>query len=257
MTWRESEEGIGDLLRCESPQIANGDPNEPGSVNVAWWAAKGIEVGPDPMGREDVFSVAALARESGDDGALLALFWHVLAWGVVGNFRNAARIVRAAAVDEGTAGLLSALRPAAKASHVGDIEAAYCAFVDHRIDQFNYAFFTKFLYFTSDRSAQAPRCLILDDRVATALYTITAKSYIPESQRRRPAGYVEYCGDLHRWAGVYGVEPDQIEWRLYKFGQLVGTRANWLRAEVALYRDGLTPVSFDAIVAQTAKRRGH
>lgn len=254
MNWRESENGIGDLMRCGSRSIAGGSLADPGSVNVGWWAARGIAVGPDPMGRAHLFSLAATARESGSDEALVELFWHVLAWGVVGNFRNAARIVRAAAVEGGEAMLLSALRPAAEASHRGDIEAGYRAFVEYRISQFNYAFFSKFLYFTSDRSKPAPRCLILDDRVATALRTVTGRSYIPGSVARKPSAYVDYCRDVHRWSVLYGCDPDEIEWRLYRFGQLIGTRERWLRAEVSLYRDGETPVRFDAIVAEVGAK---
>ncbi|PJK23867.1 exodeoxyribonuclease V subunit gamma [Mycolicibacterium goodii] len=180
----------------------------------------------------------------------LELFWHVLAWGFVGNFRNVARIVRAAAVEGGNARLLAALRPAAEASFRGDIEAGYRAFVDHRISQFKYAFFSKFLYFTSDLSKPGPRCLILDDRVATALRAVTGKSYIPDSAAHKPGAYVDYCRDVHRWSLKYECAPDQIEWRLYRFGQLIGTRERWLRAEVSLYRDRTTPISFDAVVAR-------
>lgn len=250
MDWRESENGIGDLMHCQARSIASGGLAEPGSVNVRWWAAKGIEVGPDPMGRAHLFALAAAARESGSDEALVELFWHVLAWGVVGNFRNAARIVSAAVADGEEARLLAALRPASEASYRGDIEAGYRAFVDHRISQFNYAFFSKFLYFTGDRSKPAPRCLILDDRVATALRTVTGRSYIPNSPARKPSAYVDYCRDVHRWSVLYGCDPDEIEWRLYRFGQLIGTRERWLRAEVSLYRDGQTPIGFDAIVSR-------
>lgn len=250
MAWRESEDGIGELLRCESPRIADGDLGEPAPVNVPWWAARGIAVGPDPMSREHLFSTAAIARESGSDDDLVGLFWHVLAWGVVNNFRNAARIVRAASVEGGVAKLLPALGPAAEASYRGDIEVAYRAFVDHRISHFNYAFFSKFLYFTCDRTSEEPRCLILDDRVATALRAITGKSYVPAAVRRRPAAYAEYCRDVHRWAEIYRCDRDLIEWRLYRFGQLVGTRERWLRSEVSLYRDGTMPITFDEIVAR-------
>lgn len=117
---------------------------------------------------------------------------------------------------------------------IGDSPAAYRAFVNHPISQFNYAFFSKFLYFTSDRSQPAPRCLILDERVATALRTVTGKSYIPNSAGRRPAAYADYCRDVHRWSIDYGCYPDDIEWRLYRFGQLIGSRERWLRAEVSL-----------------------
>jgi hypothetical protein len=92
LTWRESEEGIGELLRCDSPQIAEGGLSEPGSINIGWWAGHHIAVGPDPMGREHLFAMAAAARESSRDEDLVSLLWHVLAWGVVGNYRNAARL---------------------------------------------------------------------------------------------------------------------------------------------------------------------
>jgi hypothetical protein len=55
------------------------------------------------------------------------LLWHILAWGVVGDFRNAARIVADAQSESGRLDhLLAALQPAAKASYRGDIEAGAC-----------------------------------------------------------------------------------------------------------------------------------
>jgi hypothetical protein len=235
--WQESEDGIGDLLRCELPQLAKGSLAEPEPVNVDWWAKNRILISPNPLGREDLFAIASAARESGDDAHLLQLFWHMLAWGVMGNFRNAPRIVRAAKDDAGRTHLLAALRPAAAASYQGNIDDAYRAFLNHKISRLDYAFFTKFLYFTGDRSSGGARCLILDDRVDTALFTITGHSYLPEGARRAKA-YAQYCGDVYRWSAAYGVEPDRIEWRLYRFGQLTERRWQWLSAEVSLYPRG-------------------
>ncbi|MFV8316250.1 hypothetical protein [Mycobacterium sp. 23] len=205
------------------------------------------------MGREDLFARAAKARESGKDEHFIDLFWHILAWGVVGNFRNASQIVQKA-IDEGPAHLLAALRPAAESSYLGDIEGGYRAFIDNPISRFNYAFFSKFLYFTGSRLSRDARCLIFDDRVASALLAITGESYVPGGRRPWNA-YAKYCRDVHGWSNRYGVEADEIEWRLYKLGQLIGFRANWLAAEVSLYREGLTPVTFDSIVERVAHRR--
>jgi hypothetical protein len=188
--------------------------------------------------------MAAVARESGD---LIPLFWHVLAWGVAGDFRNMPAILRSGD-DLGRPRLNEVLTAAANASHRGDIDAAYRA-IHGKVNRFGPAFFTKFLYFTGDRASGAPRCMILDSRVAEAVLTLTGTEYFDE----KPQLYGRFCHDVWRWADQYGEQAEAIEFRLYKFGQLIGSRRwRWLHAEASLYRAGATEVGFQDIVREVA-----
>ena len=171
----------------------------------------------------------------------------------MGNFRNTSRIIAFANSEDGRPHLLRAVRTAAAASYDGRIEGAYRAFVDHRMPQLGWAFFTKILFFTGNRGSADPRCLIFDSRVDSALPTITGLSYT--LGRKSEQTYNRYCLDMHRWAGMYEVSPESIEARLYQFGRAIGSsRRTWLSAEVSLYREGRTPVTFEAILARIAER---
>jgi hypothetical protein len=192
--------------------------------------------------------MATEARASGD---LVPLLWHVLAWGVIGDLRNAPTVVRSAEDSVGRSRLNEILGAAAAASYHGDIESAYRA-IHRKIKRLGPAFFTKFLYFTGNRDSQDPRCMILDSRVAEAAFTLTGTGYFDE----KSTVYARFCGDLRRWADQYGEQPDVIEFRLYKFGQLIGSRRwRWLYAEACLYRAGATGVGFDDIVRKVAGGR--
>lgn len=247
--WQESAAGIEDLIRSE--QLSS--DLEPAHVNMAQWARKGLQITSDHLGRDELFRIAERARAVGDDQALLQLFWDVLAWGVMGNFRNAGRIVTFAATDVGRTRLLNALRTAATTSYDGKIEDAYRAFLHHKVPQLGPAFFSKFLFFTGNRASNEPRCLIFDSRVESALPTVTGVTY---SLAKNPVDtYARYCRDVHDWSQQYRVSPEAIEARLYQLGQAAGnSRRAWLAAEVSLYREGRTPVSFDAILTRLRKR---
>ena len=78
MVWRESDDAIGDLLRCDSPRLA-GDLDYPEKID-SWWADRTVPIDSALLGRQDLFHMASEARESGD---LVPLLWHVLAWGVM------------------------------------------------------------------------------------------------------------------------------------------------------------------------------
>lgn len=147
---------------------------------------------------------------------------------------------------------IGVLNAAANASHRGDIEAAYRA-IHGKVKRLGPAFFTKFLYFTGDRDSGAPRCMILDSRVAAAVFTLTGAEYFDE----KPQLYARFCRDLWRWGDRYGEEPDGIEFRLYKFGQLIDSRRwRWLLAEASLYRAGAIEVGFEDIVRKVAAGSG-
>lgn len=251
MVWRESDDAIGDLMRCKEPLLGAASLDIPQKVQVDWWEKRNIRISPNPLSREDLFTKAASARNSDDQNDLVDLLWHILAWGVVGDFRNAARIVADAQSESGRLDhLLAALQPAAKASYRGDIEAAYRAFVMSRISRLGRGFFTKFLYFTSNPSSANPRCMIIDSRVTSAIFTLTGNGYL---YRENAHTYERACHDLFRWADTYRTTAEAIEFRLYKFGQLIkNTRWRWLHGQVSLYRDGIGPAQFDDIVRRVA-----
>lgn len=57
------------------------------------------------------------------------------------------------------------------------------------------------------------------------------------------------------WADAYAVSPEEIEARLYQLGRATGnSRRAWLSAEVSFYRQGHTPVTFDAILSRILDR---
>lgn len=247
--WHESPAGIADLM--SSPRFT--DILEPGAVNPKQWAKYNILVEFDVISRDLLFDMAETARKSDSDDDHLRLFWHALAWGVMGNFRNAGQIAHSAQDEAGRLRLAHAVRTASLASYAGDIASAYRAFVETKINRLGPAFFTKILYFTGNRESVDPRCLIFDAHVESALPTITGQSY---SSTKRTTDYVRYCADVHDWARKYGTIPDAVEGRLYQLGQRTGdSRRRWLSAEVSLYREGLTPVTFDSIVERLAITR--
>jgi hypothetical protein len=84
VSWRESDDAIGDLLQCRAAEL-EGDLDYPEKVG-SWWADHKIPISRESLGRQDLFRIAATADEGGD---LVPLLWHVLAWGVMGDLRNA------------------------------------------------------------------------------------------------------------------------------------------------------------------------
>lgn len=168
---------------------------------------------------------------------MLGLFWDVLAWGVMGNFRNTGRIIAFAGTEDGRTRLLCAVRTAAAASYEGRIEDAYRAFVEHLVPQLGWAFFTKILFFTGNRTSPDPGCLIFDSRVESALPTVTGRS---DTLGRRPElTYGRTAATCTTGADAYAVSPEAIEARLYQLGRATGnSRRAWLSAEVSFYRQG-------------------
>jgi hypothetical protein len=182
----------------------------------------------------------------------VTFLWRVLAWGVMGDYRNASKIVVIADDADQCARLNGILQTAAEASHRGDIRAAYRA-IRGKVARLGPAFFSKYLYLTSDRDSPAPGCLILDSRVSAAVFTLTGHDYSKENA----ATYESFCNAVHNWSKEFGVPDDVIEFRLYKFGQLIDScRWRWLHAEATLYREGRRPVGFDDIAELRARRMG-
>ena len=68
------------------------------------------------------------------------------------------------------------------------------------------------------------------------MFTLTGTGYF--CQQLQPDTVV-LRHDLWRWGDPCGEEPDRIEFRLYKFGQLIDSRRwRWLHAEASRYGAG-------------------
>lgn len=146
--FRESDDAVGALLKSRVLGQA-GQIDDPVRVS-SWWADHGIAIDSAELDREALFALATRCRES---KALdwVAFLWHVLAWGVMGDYRNAPTIVGSAAGPEQHDRLNDILCAAAESSHRGEIGAAYKA-IRGKVPRLGPAFFSKFLYFTSDRN---------------------------------------------------------------------------------------------------------
>jgi hypothetical protein len=247
--WKESEDAIGDLLMSNTLQ-RKGRIDHPEKVS-SWWADNGVNINADELSRDVLFALAEECREFAVPD-WVSFLWHVLAWGVVGDYRNARAIVKSATNDVQHTQLNAILSAAAAASYSGAIRLAYTA-LHGKIPRLGPAFFSKFLYFTADRTSPQPRCLILDSRVAAAVFTLTGLDYFEE----KAATYERFCQDVHRWSVRYEVVPDLVEFRLYQFGQLINSRRwKWLYSEVSRYREGNLHVEFDNIIERRAQVAG-
>ncbi|MGZ8178883.1 8-oxoguanine DNA glycosylase OGG fold protein [Williamsia sp. SKLECPSW1] len=198
--------------------------------------------------RDDLFEHAEAVRSSGSTQDLHSLFWTVMAWGINGNMRNVGRVSSFAAGSEKR--FSTTLQGAAERSFAGDVAGAYLQFCDRgKTPHLGHAFFSKFLYFTGDRSSRSDRCFIYDDRVHVALNIV--KGHQPQLNSRF---YSEYSATVHRWSATASDIPrtdtssDAIEFRLYLLGRMVGSQRNWLREEVAMLRNGEQP-SFDDLLS--------
>lgn len=243
--WQESEDAVGDLMG--SAVLGPADQIDSLVPVSSWWAAHGIAIPSPRLNRDGLFVSAAEFRQSTNPDWVHFL-WHVLAWGVMGDYRNVPTIVNSVVGDEQRAQLNGILQAAAAASYGGEIRSAY-TLISGKVPRLGPAFFSKFLYFTSDRASSRATCLILDSRVSAAVFTLTGLDYFEE----RAATYEKYCLDMHRWSERFGVPHDVIEFRLYQFGQLIDSRRwKWLHAEASLYRGGSQSVDFDDIAGMRA-----
>lgn len=244
--WQEGDSAIADLLRSKvlGPLERMNDPLPVRN----WWSDRGIWLSSTELNRPTLFELAAQCRGNAEPDWVTFL-WHVLAWGVVGDYRNAAKIVGSATDTDERARLNGILRTASEASRDGDIRAAYEA-IHAKISRLGPAFLSKFLYLTSDRESRGPRCLIFDSRVSAAVFTLTGRDYSKE----KAATYEHFCSAVHRWSELFDQPDDVIEFRLYQFGQLIASsRWRWLHAEASLYREGRQHVGFDDIADMRAR----
>ena len=240
--WQESDLALDDLVHCPHPRLS-GEIDSPLPVD-RWWTRNNVPINAASLTRADLFAMAEKARTA-ERPDWVDVLLHVLAWGVVGDLRNTPTIVRSAEADRRR--LNDLLAGAAESSYRGMVAAAYTVLYK-KVPRLGPAFFSKFLYVTGDRTSTSPRCLILDSRVATALFTLTGQAFGVE----KPSAYAAYCDVVHRCAQRQGRTPDEVEFRLYQFGALTRYRWRWLHAEASLYREGNREVSFDDIVARLA-----
>ena len=250
--WSESIDRIQDLMRSHH------FTDEPvrNTVATSQWRALNVPLEVENLSRADVFDLAASARSSNTDEDLYSLFWHVMAWGIVGSFRNAAPMAREAQTPEGRDKIVKAMRRASTLSYAGELQEAYATFNTRlKVRQLGPAFFTKMIYFTGDRDSGRPRGLVLDDRVRGALFALTGQWYGAEGSKAAKS-YDKYCREIHDQAEKASATVDAVENRLYRLGQLIENKRNvWLQAEVALYREGAESVTFDAIVEKVETTR--
>ena len=245
--WNESEAAIGDLLKADCLQRSGSIDDD---QNVSrWWSEHGIDLSLGRLDREALFGLAAECRGQVDPD-WVSVLWHVLAWGVMGDYRNATTIVKNAADPRDRSLLNERLGAAAEYSYKGRIQEAYKT-LHGKIPRLGRAFFSKFLYFTNDASSTQPRCLILDSRVESAIFTLTGLEFFKQDS----ATYERFCLAVDQWSKDYGVDPEEIEFRLYQFGQRTNSsRWRWLHAEVSLYREGRRDVDFNEILERVSSR---
>lgn len=244
--WQESDNAVADLL---TSRVLGSVSQINDSVKASsWWSDRGITIEPAQLNREALFALAKQCRENAE-ADWVSLLWHVIAWGMMGDYRNTPTIVASAAKGKQRSRLNDILRATAQASHRGEILSAYKA-IHGKIPRLGPAFFSKFLYFTADRESSSPRSIIFDSRVCAAVFTLTGHDYSKE----RAETYERFCNEMHRWSQLFDEPADGIEFRMYLFGQLIDSRRwKWLHAEASLYREGRKQVGFDDI----AERRAH
>lgn len=190
-------------------------------LKPGWWQERGITIdlpsslnGKRTLTRGDLFQ---MADHVSDDDSLLAFLWHVLAWGSGTSRRN--NDLRIESCKRHVPLLIGAF----DAARSSDPRTAYGTLVRRggaQIPQFGPAFFSKFLYFASENSA--PRCLILDARVARSLWLLgwnMAPTYRGRSFSYNwyTDTYVSYCNLLESWAAASGQEitADMFERALF------------------------------------------
>lgn len=202
------------------------------------WPPNRFKVGVDPtdrgakkLTRADLFD---LAGNASSDDEILNVLWHVLIWGSGRFVRNNRRRIAAFAHPHDERQNVNLLREAAQAARHGDVRTAYAVLIRPGgavISGLGPAFFTKFLYFNSDRRGGRV-CPILDARVARALYDPSVGWDIHPSSRKNANRtaftanwytdtYVYYCDLLRTWTQVAGtrlgrsVAVDEIEFALF------------------------------------------
>ncbi|MBY9074230.1 hypothetical protein K1X13_05280 [Nocardioides sp. WL0053] len=186
-----------------------------------WWIKRGVTIhlpssadGEPVLTRSDLFQ---MADHVSDDDSLLAVLWHVLAWGSGTSRRNNDRRIDSCKQH------ISLLKLAFDAARGSDPRTAYGTLIRRggaKIPHFGPAFFSKFLYFASEDST--PRCLILDARVARSLWSL-GWSMAPTYRGRSFSynwytdTYVSYCALLESWAAAseHDITADMFERALF------------------------------------------
>jgi hypothetical protein len=153
----------------------------------------------------------------------------VWGWGTTGYGPHRYRDIRAAAGDQLERSLQHALGEINKDRGSPDSIAGYAQLYGgydyesraapgqepwSRLRGFGPAFFTKFLYFST------PGALILDNRLANAVYRLSMLPYLVSEKGRSlawtPYRYAVYLHWMRQTASVVGVEPEMLELVLFQ-----------------------------------------
>lgn len=111
--WQESDDSVGDLLKS---RLFDDAGRMADLVEISdWWAKNGITIASDGLNRDSLFAHAERCRED-RDADWVTFLWHVLAWGVMGDYRNAPRIVASATDADQRNRLNDTLRSVAESS---------------------------------------------------------------------------------------------------------------------------------------------
>lgn len=192
--------------------------------------------------RAGLFSLAAADQFEQSDRSILELFWNTMAWGIAGTWRNVPRLATQVTTD--SALVASLLRQAQRLSFEGQVRESYRA-LNQNIKFLGPAFFTKFLYFTADRSRPV-HALILDERVRVAwriLVGVDLRSGYSQD-------YTEFCEAAAGAGRRTGLAPDEVEACLYHLGRQVGSYTGWLERSLRVYRERLgdrTPTIYEVL----------
>lgn len=181
--------------------------------------------------RDDLFALAEIDRFEQSHRSVLDLFWNTMAWGIAGTWRNVPRLAKIVGtnVDQ----IASVLRQAQQLSYGGHVRESYRA-LNGSIKHFGPAFFTKFLYFTANRT-QPVHALILDARVQVGWRVLTGQ----DLRMGYSQDYDHFCVAAASSGARAGLAPEEVEACLYRLGRRVGSYTGWLEQTLSVCWDRL------------------
>jgi hypothetical protein len=199
---------------------------------AAWDEPTGLPDGVPRTGcisRGDVLDIGQQVRDRARPPSDLLAASFIWGWGTAGYGPRRLRDIRAAAGDRLESSLQRALDAVNKDPALPDPVAGYACLYGGYDDQdraapgqepwsrlhgFGPAFFTKFLYFST------PGALILDNRLANAVHTLTQLPHLVTGNRRSlawtPYRYSVYLHWMTQTARTAGVDPELLELTLFQ-----------------------------------------
>ena len=169
-----------------------------------------INAADDEIAHEQLFQLAEVDRSESTDRSILELLWNTMAWGISGDWRNVDTMMRFIYAPSSPAA--AALRQAQKLSLEGENSKAYAS-LNQQIPKFGPAFFTKFLFFTSDPGCSRPRALISGLPALRSHGGSSPNEWRDLSKRH----YARYCLTMHEWSLQLGMPASQLEGLLFEF----------------------------------------